>query len=80
MLDVLDGALLLIDLVDFLVAPVRWGRRVRRFAAKRRLRRMGRRTYAGDPLPCPSSASRSRSSPARRKTVHSSIGRAPSEW
>jgi hypothetical protein len=40
MLDVLDGALQLIELVDFLLSPVRWARRIRRFAAKRRLRRM----------------------------------------
>jgi hypothetical protein len=40
MLDVLDGALELFDLVDFLLSPVRWARRIRRFAAKRRLRRM----------------------------------------
>ncbi|HEY7769161.1 hypothetical protein [Longimicrobium sp.] len=38
--DVLDGALELMELVDFLLSPVRWARRIRRFAAKRRLRRM----------------------------------------
>lgn len=38
--DVLDGAVELFDLVEFLLSPVRWARRIRRFAAKRRLRRM----------------------------------------
>ena len=38
--DVLEGALQLIELVDFLLSPVRWARRIRRFAANRRLRRM----------------------------------------
>jgi hypothetical protein len=39
-LDVLEGVLLLIDLVDFPFASARWARRIRRFAAKRRLRRV----------------------------------------
>jgi hypothetical protein len=40
MLDVLDGALQLIELVDFLLSPIRWAGRIRRFSAKRRLRRI----------------------------------------
>jgi hypothetical protein len=40
LLDVLEGALNLIEHVDFLLSPVRWAQRIRRFAAKRRRRRM----------------------------------------
>lgn len=62
--DVFEAVMELIELVDFLLSPVRWARRIRLFAANRRLRRMeaARLTHLrGDPLPLPGTGHHRRS-------------------
>lgn len=90
MLEILEAIETAFDLVDLLLSPAKLAHRVNRMRAWWRNRQEprpapDRRARAADvqlisPLSRLSSARRARPSPVRRKTVHSSIGRAPSEW